>query len=216
MGSKRRRFLELVATTSAVSVAGCSGDGDSNEGDDESNNESTNTGASDDGDSNGGDEGSNEDNDADGDSDGGDDGSSDGDSEGDTDDGDAETDEQLQPADFTGTAQSSIEELEVVSHDVTGVDPQVQIDLELRNAGDENNIALTHHNIQAKLFDADGNDVLREQSGTRGPESSPPPGETRVVTIYSFPEAGSEPASYEITVNCDGVDYDSFTYCESE
>ena len=153
---------------------------------------------------------------SDGDSNGGDDGSRDDDSGGNTDEGDTESDEQIQPADITGTAQSSVAGLEVVSHEVTAVDTQVRIELELRNAGDENNIALTHHNIESRLFDADGTDILREQAGTRGPESSPSPGESRVVTIYILPEEGTEPASYEITVNCDGVEYDGFSYCESE
>jgi streptogramin lyase len=117
---------------------------------------------------------------------------------------------------MTGTAQSSVPELEVVSHEATAVDPQVRIDLELRNAGNDDNIALTHHNIESKLFDADGNEILREQSGTRGPESSPSSGESRVVEIFLLPEEGTEPASYEITVNCDGVDYDGFAYCEAE
>jgi hypothetical protein len=211
MKSNRRRFLQLIGTASAVSVAGCSNDGDSDSGDDGGSDDSDT-----DGDSNGGDDVSSDNSDTDGDNNGGDDGSSDDDSGGGTAEKDTESDEQIQPTDITGTAQSSVAELEVVSHEVTAVNPQVRIELELRNAGDENNIALTHHNIESKLFDANGNDILREQSGTRGPENSPPPGESRVVTIYILPEEGTEPASYEITVNCNGVEYDGFTYCESE
>jgi hypothetical protein len=227
MGLNRRRFLELSATASAVAVAGCSSDGDSNGGDDGSSDGSDTNGdgnggedggsdnSDTDGDSNSEDDGSSDGSDTNGDSNGGDDGGSD-DSGGDTDEGDTESDEQIQPADITGTAQSSVAELEVVGHEVTAVDLQVQIELELRNAGDDENIALTHHNIESRLFDADGNDILREQAGTRGPESSPSPGESRVVTIYSLPEEGTKPARYEITVNCDGVEYDAFTYCEGE
>lgn len=220
MGSKRRRLLELMATAGAVSIAGCTGDGDTSDGDDESGGDSGDTGGNDDGNSTDGNNRNSEDTDYSGETDGedstaGDDGSTDDDSDGDSEDGGSDTDEQIQPSEVTGTAQSNVAGLEVVSHEVTGVDPQVRIELELRNAGGENNIALTHHSIESSLFDADGNDILREQSGTQGPESSPPPGESRVVTIYILPEAGAEPSSYEITVNCDGVEYDGFTYCSS-
>jgi len=131
-----------------------------------------------------------------------------------SDGGDTDSDGGIQPGEITGTAESSVDGLEVVGHEVTAVDPQIRIELELRNAGDENNINLTHHNFNLKLTDAAGNDVLRQQ-GTRGPETATPPGETGVVSVFLFPEPETRPKSYEISINCDTRDT-LFNYCEGE
>lgn len=227
MGPDRRRFLELMGAASVVSVAGCSSSGDGDAEDDGGSGDSTDGGESTNGDSDSGgdsDTSNSDDTNADssdtsntsGDSDSENDATSDDDSGGDSEDGDTESDEQIQPADVSGSVRSSVAELEVVSHKATTVSPQVRIEVELRNAGDDDSIALTHHNFDSRLFNAAGTEILREQVGTRGPETMPSSGESRVVEVFLFPEEGTEPASYEITINCDGVDYDAFTYCESE
>lgn len=217
MAANRRRILALIATAGAGSLAGCSGGdgGGGDNGDDGSSGDSDgdagNTGENDGSDtgSDGGD--SNEDN-------GGSSGqSSETDDGGTSDDGGDDTDDsddEMQPGVITGTAESSVDQLEVVSHEVKAVDPQVQVDVELRNAGNEENIALTHHNFALELFDADGNAILRDQ-GTRGPEENTDPDETGVVSVFLLPEPETTPASYEITVNCN-TDPSMFNYCEGE
>lgn len=208
----RRRLLTLITSAGTVSLAGCGG-GDGDGGGDGGG--ADDTGADDDGgsgtDSTAGSDGTSADSDGGGGDNGGTtDGT--GTDAGTSTTGDTGSDEELRPGDVTGTAQSSVDEIDVVSHEVTAVDPQVRIELELRNAGDESNIALAHHNFDVGLFDAGGNDILRDQ-GSRGPEDLTGAGETGVVELFLTPERETSPASYEITVNCD-VQNEGFSYCE--
>jgi len=211
MEMNRRRFLTLITTAGTVSLAGCgggdSGDGDGGDGADENGDDN-----GDSSDTTDGSDRTSTDSDASSADDGGTTDEA-GEDAGTSTTGEAGSDEELQPSDVTGTAQSSVDEIEVVSHEVTGVDPQVRIELELRNAGEEPNIDLTHHNFDIGLFDADGNDILRDQ-GSRGPEDVTGAGETGVVELFLAPnDPEARPARYEITVNCD-VENVGFSYCE--
>lgn len=214
MEPNRRRLLALITSAGTVTLAGCGGgngdgEGDGNGGDSDGDDGANDTSTDSDGGASGEDDSGTTATDGAGTS-------TDTDGAGTSTDGATDSDEELRPSDVTGAVQSSIDELEVVSHEVTGVDPQIAVDIELRNTGDRDQPLLAEHNFESKLFDAAGNDVLRELSGTRGSENEPSTGESAVVTVYLFPEEGAEPARYEITVNCDGVEYSGYTYCEGE
>jgi len=196
MEPNRRQVLALIASTGTVSLAGCSGgDDDGGDGNGGDNGDAESPG---DNGGNGGDGGGNGDDSGSGNGD--DSGSGNGDDDG------------SQADEITGTVESSVDEIEVLSHEVVSVNLQVRIDVELRNAGEENNIAFTHHNFEGELFDASGNAILRELN-TRGPDENAGAGETRVVTLYLLPESETDPASYEVTINCDAR-ATGFNYCE--
>lgn len=214
MKPNRRQLLALITSAGTVALAGCGGgDGDGDGGDGEDGGESDG-GDDTDGSGGNGDDGTG---DTTTQSDAGGDGSTATatDDSGTSTDGATDSDEQLQPSDLTGSVESSVPEVEVLGHEVTSVDPQVRIDLELRNAGDESNIDFTHHNFDAGLFDADGNDITGDQA-TRGPEDFTGAGETGVVELFLPPEPGTTPASYEVSINCDLSDTENsgFNYCE--
>jgi hypothetical protein len=219
MAPNRRRYLALITTAGAVPLAGCGGDDGGGDGGDSAENDDGEDDAADTDDT-GGDSGDSDSGDTETATDSREDTSDGSTDSGETaeeeasSDGDGGSDSQPGPDDITGSVDSSVEQLEVAGHEVVSVNVQVRVDVELRNAGEETNIALTHHNFDGELFDADGAPIIRELN-TRGPDEDPGPGETGVVEVYLVPEQETVPASYEITVNCDAEDT-MFNYCESE